>query len=78
MWHAFQQPVDRYANLDATFTAMAMKTSPRHFIARTLNIGYEEFLPFFDGFSEGLLIVDRTGTIIYYNPTMAAIDELNP
>ena len=57
---------------------MAMKTSPRHSIARMLDIGYEEFLPFFDGFSEGLLIVDRTGTIIYYNPTMAAIDELDP
>ncbi|WP_319408221.1 sigma 54-interacting transcriptional regulator [uncultured Desulfosarcina sp.] len=55
-----------------------MNTFPRHSIARTLDIGYEEFLPFFDGFSEGLLIVDRTGTIIYYNPTMAAIDELDP
>jgi arginine utilization regulatory protein len=56
---------------------MAMKTSTRHSTARTLDIGYEEFLPFFDGFSEGLLIVDRTGTIIYYNAIMAAIDELD-
>jgi len=55
-----------------------MNTFPRHSIARTLDIGYGEFLPFFDGFSEGLLIVDRTGIIIYYNPTMAAIDELDP
>ena len=55
-----------------------MKTSARHSTARTLDIGYEEFLPFFDGFSEGLLIVDRTGTIIYYNAIMAAIDELDP
>lgn len=55
-----------------------MKTSTRHSIARTLDIGYEEFLPFFDGFSEGLLIVDRAATIIYYNATMAAIDELDP
>ena len=54
-----------------------MKTSTRHSTARTLDIGYEEFLPFFDGFSEGLLIVDRTGTIIYYNAIMAAIDELD-
>ena len=46
--------------------------------AQTLDIGYEEFLPFFDGFSEGLLITDRLGTIIYYNPTMAAIDDLDP
>ncbi len=55
-----------------------MKTSNHHSIAPTLDIGYEEFLPFFNGFSEGLLIVDRTGKIIYYNPTMAAIDELDP
>ena len=55
-----------------------MNTFPRHSIARTLDIGYGEFLPFFDGFSEGLLIVDRAGAIIYYNPTMAAIDELDP
>ncbi|BBO71818.1 arginine utilization regulatory protein RocR [Desulfosarcina alkanivorans] len=55
-----------------------MKTSTRHSIARTLDIGYEEFLPFFDGFSEGLLIVDRFATIIYYNAIMAAIDELDP
>ncbi len=47
---------------------MAMKTSPRHFIARTLDTGYEEFLPFFDGFSEGLLIVDRTGSISHFIP----------
>ena len=47
-------------------------------IARTLDIGYKEFLPFFEGFGEGLLITDRTGTVIYYNPTMAAIDELDP
>ena len=53
-----------------------MNRSTRHTIARTLDIGYEEFLPVFDGFSEGLLIVDRGGTIIYYNSTMAAIDEL--
>jgi arginine utilization regulatory protein len=43
-----------------------------------LDVGYEDFLPFFDGFSEGLLIVDRVGTIIYYNAAMADIDELEP
>jgi arginine utilization regulatory protein len=58
--------------------SITMKRSNRHRMSRTLDIGYEEFLPFFDGFSEGLLIVDQTGTIIYYNPAMAAIDELEP
>ena len=47
-------------------------------ISQMLDVGYEEFLPFFDGFSEGLLIVDRIGTIIYYNNAMADIDELEP
>lgn len=55
-----------------------MKLSERQFISQTLDIGYEELLPFFDGFSEGLLIVDRVGTIIYYNAAMADIDELDP
>jgi transcriptional regulator with PAS, ATPase and Fis domain len=65
--------------VDATLQkTMTMKTRHANAIARMLDIGYEEFLPFFDGFSEGLLIVDRTGTIIYYNPTMTAIDDLGP
>ena len=55
-----------------------MKNARRRLISQTLDIGYEEFLPFFDGFSEGLLIVDRVGTIIYYNHAMANIDELEP
>jgi arginine utilization regulatory protein len=45
---------------------------------RTLDIRYEDFLPVFDGFSDGLLIADRSATIIYYNPAMTAIDELQP
>ena len=43
-----------------------------------LDVGYEDFLPVFDGFSDGLLIADRRGIIIYYNPAMTAIDELQP
>ncbi len=43
-----------------------------------IDIGYKEFLPVFDGFSEGIIIVDRTGTIIYYNRAMGDIDELEP
>jgi len=46
--------------------------------SQMLDVGYEEFLPFFDGFSEGLLIANRLGTIIYYNAAMADIDELEP
>ncbi len=53
-----------------------MKRSTRNADVRTLNIGYEELLPVFDGFGEGVIIVDRNGTIIYYNPSMAAIDDL--
>lgn len=55
-----------------------MKRSNAHAMVRTLDIGYKEFLPVFDGFSEGVLIVDRSGTIIYYNPSMAVIDDLAP
>lgn len=51
--------------------------SPESFV-RALDIGYEDFLPVFDGFSEGLLIADRDAIIIYYNPAMTAIDELQP
>jgi arginine utilization regulatory protein len=43
-----------------------------------IDIGYKEFLPVFDGFSEGVIIVDRTGMIIYYNQAMGSIDELDP
>ena len=47
-------------------------------LPKLLNIGYKDFLSFFNGFSEGILIVDQSGAIIFYNPTMAKIDELNP
>ena len=53
-----------------------MKMSENNITDQTLDVGYEEFLPFFDGFSEGLLIVDRIGTSRYYNTAMADIDEL--
>ena len=54
-----------------------MKAPATFSTTRMLDIGYKEFLPFFDGFSEGLIIVDRQATIIYYNPTMTAIDDLD-
>jgi arginine utilization regulatory protein len=40
------------------------------------SLGYQEFLPVFDGFSEGVIITDQNGTIVYYNEAMAAIDDL--
>jgi arginine utilization regulatory protein len=40
------------------------------------NLAYEEFLPVFDGFSEGVIITDHEGTIVYYNTAMGAIDDL--
>jgi arginine utilization regulatory protein len=54
---------------------MTMHETATHF---KLDIGYAEFLPFFDGFGEGLLIVNRQGSIVYYNAAMAGIDELEP
>ncbi len=36
-----------------------MKRSIRHTNDRTFDIEYEEFLPVFDGFGEGVIIVDR-------------------
>jgi arginine utilization regulatory protein len=43
-----------------------------------LDLDYSDLLPVFDGIGEGVIIVDRGGTIIYYNDAMAAIDELRP
>ena len=49
-----------------------------HSGACKLDIGCSELLPFFDGFGEGLIIVDGNATIVYYNPTMCTIDQLTP
>jgi arginine utilization regulatory protein len=57
---------------------MAMNQPTSHSVVHRLDIAYDEFLPFFDGFGEGLMIVDRNAVIIYYNQPMAAIDELEP
>jgi arginine utilization regulatory protein len=55
-----------------------MSTPSSESFVRALDIGYEDFLPVFDGFSEGLLITDPDATIVYYNPAMTVIDELQP
>jgi transcriptional regulator with PAS, ATPase and Fis domain len=55
---------------------MAMEISEHHSIHSTLDIRYEDLLPFFKGFSEGVIFIDQCGTIIYYNPAMTKIDEL--
>jgi len=55
-----------------------MNTTSSEPFYRMLDLGYEDFLPVFEGFSEGLLIADRQATIIYYNPAMTAIDGLQP
>jgi arginine utilization regulatory protein len=39
---------------------------------------YEEFLPVFEGLSEGVIITDKAGTIVFYNTAMASIDDLPP
>lgn len=46
---------------------MAMKTSMHHSIHRTLDIRYEDLLPFFKGFSEG---------VIFYNVLEETISSL--
>jgi arginine utilization regulatory protein len=43
-----------------------------------ISLGYQEFLPVFDGFNEGVIITDQSGTIVYYNAAMATIDDLPP
>jgi arginine utilization regulatory protein len=57
---------------------MNMTTPAHRFIPQMPDIGFQDFLPFFDGLSEGVIIVDRIGTIIFYNLAMASIDELSP
>jgi arginine utilization regulatory protein len=61
---------------DRQMETAIMNDSALHSRLRRLDIGYDELLPFFDGCGEGLIIVDSHATIIYYNPTMCAIDEL--
>jgi hypothetical protein len=57
LWHAFSSFVNPSTQ---RWIKIVMTRHPCHHIQshQMLDIGYEEFLPFFDGFSEGLLIVD--------------------
>jgi arginine utilization regulatory protein len=56
-----------------------MTTRPKGKTAPILKaLCYEEFLPVFEGFSEGVIITDQAGTIVFYNAAMAAIDDLPP
>lgn len=41
-----------------------------------IDLGTLEILPVFDQFSEGVIIVDATGVIKYYNKAMASIDDI--
>ncbi|MFW5636366.1 MAG: sigma-54 interaction domain-containing protein [Thermodesulfobacteriota bacterium] len=42
-----------------------------------LDLGYRDFLPVFDHLSAGVIVVNRTGKIIYYNQAMARIDDID-
>jgi arginine utilization regulatory protein len=56
-----------------------MTTRPNIKTALTLKkLCFDEFLPVFEGFSEGVIITDQAGTIVFYNAAMAAIDDLPP
>jgi len=41
-----------------------------------LNLEYADFISIFDQFDEGIIISDPNGMIVYYNDTMAKIDDL--
>jgi len=43
---------------------------------RCLKLEYADFISIFDEFDEGVIFSDHTGVILYYNDTMAKIDDL--
>jgi arginine utilization regulatory protein len=55
--------------------ADSKKNKPRSFL---LDLDKEDYLSIFDEFSDGVLVADAKGVIIYYNQSMSRIDELHP
>ena len=49
---------------------------PKHSKGR-LRLDHVDFLPIFDQFDEGVIIVDHRGYIRFYNDTMSKIDDLS-
>ncbi|HIJ55318.1 MAG: sigma 54-interacting transcriptional regulator [Desulfobacterales bacterium] len=55
-----------------------MGEKSKHQFNRYLELDYADFLSIFDKFAEGVVIVNKSGVIVYYNHTMAKIDDLDP
>jgi arginine utilization regulatory protein len=45
-------------------------------MTHSLSLDHVDFISIFDRFDEGVIIVDHQGSIVYYNDTMAKIDDL--
>ncbi len=43
-----------------------------------MNLGSADYLSIFDEFSDGVLVTNAKGVIVYYNQAMSRIDELHP
>ena len=55
--------------------ADSKKNKPSGFL---LDLDREDYLSIFDEFSDGVLVADAKGVIVYYNRSMSRIDELDP
>ena len=55
--------------------ADSRKNNPAKFL---LDLDQADYLSIFDEFSDGVLVANAKGVIIYYNQSMSRIDELNP
>jgi arginine utilization regulatory protein len=50
----------------------------QHYKKFLLELDSEGYLSIFDDFSDGVLVTDAEGVIVYYNRAMSRIDELDP
>jgi len=55
--------------------ADSKKNKPGRFL---LDLDRKDYLSIFDEFSDGVMVADARGVIVYYNQSMSRIDELHP